>query len=157
MAGAIGLTRRGGASGPRNLTEPRWIRVLLTILALGSVGTTSWWVQRVGADLDLYVWEKEQMEPVRTRFPGSGIEGKAKAEKVIWLGGKRLLVQPSFSNSLKLLGVDEAGKVTWPNRDEVVGTTTVVIVYTCIVGVFLFLVDAAVTPLVNKLFAAFGG
>lgn len=50
----------------------------------------------------------------------------------------------------------ESGKVTWPGRDEVVGTTTVVLVYTAIIGFFLFLVDAAVTPLVNKLFAAFG-
>ncbi|HUM00877.1 MAG TPA: preprotein translocase subunit SecE [Thermoanaerobaculia bacterium] len=50
----------------------------------------------------------------------------------------------------------ESGKVTWPGKDEVVGTTTVVLVYTVLVGVFLFLVDAAVTPLVNKLFAAFG-
>ena len=50
----------------------------------------------------------------------------------------------------------ESGKVTWPGKDEVFGTTTVVLVYTAIVGVFLFLVDAAVTPLVNKLFAAFG-
>ena len=50
----------------------------------------------------------------------------------------------------------ETGKVSWPAKDEVVGTTTVVLVYTAIVGTFLFLVDAAVTPLVNKLFAAFG-
>jgi preprotein translocase subunit SecE len=50
----------------------------------------------------------------------------------------------------------ESGKVTWPGKDEVFGTTTVVIIYTAIVGAFLFLVDAAVTPLVNKLFAAFG-
>jgi len=50
----------------------------------------------------------------------------------------------------------ESGKVTWPGKDEVVGTTTVVLVYTVLVGVFLFLVDTAVTPLVNKLFAAFG-
>ena len=50
----------------------------------------------------------------------------------------------------------ESGKVTWPGKDEVVGTTMVVLVYTVLVGVFLFLVDTAVTPLVNKLFAAFG-
>lgn len=50
----------------------------------------------------------------------------------------------------------ETAKVTWPGRDEVFGTTTVVIVYTAIVGLFLFVVDAAVTPLVNKLFSAFG-
>ena len=83
-----------------------------TVLALGSVGATAWWVQRVGADLDLYVWDKEQIEPVRTRFTGQGIDGKSKAERVIWLGGKRLLVQPSYSNSLKVLSVDESGKVT---------------------------------------------
>jgi preprotein translocase subunit SecE len=51
----------------------------------------------------------------------------------------------------------ETSKVSWPDRDEVVGTTMVVIVYTILVGIFLFLVDAAVTPLVNKLFSAFGG
>lgn len=51
----------------------------------------------------------------------------------------------------------ETAKVSWPDRDEVVGTTTVVIVYTILVGIFLFLVDTAVTPLVNKLFSAFGG
>lgn len=50
----------------------------------------------------------------------------------------------------------ETAKVTWPGRDEVFGTTTVVIVYTAIVGLFLFVVDAAITPLVNKLFSAFG-
>ncbi len=50
----------------------------------------------------------------------------------------------------------ESGKVSWPGREEVVGTTTVVIISTAIFGLFLFLVDAGVTPLVNKLFAAFG-
>jgi len=32
-----------------------------------------------------------------------------------------------------------------------VGTTTVVIVYTALVGLFLFLVDLGVTPLMDKL------
>ncbi len=50
----------------------------------------------------------------------------------------------------------ETGKVTWPGKDEVVGTTVVVLVYTVIVGVFLFAVDTLVTPVINKLFAAFG-
>ena len=50
----------------------------------------------------------------------------------------------------------EAGKVSWPAKDEVVGTTTVVIVYTVVVGVFLFVVDAAITPVINWLFAQFG-
>jgi len=51
----------------------------------------------------------------------------------------------------------EAVKVSWPGKNEVVGTTTVVIVYTAIVGFFLFAVDALVSPLMNKLFTAFGG
>jgi preprotein translocase subunit SecE len=50
----------------------------------------------------------------------------------------------------------EAGKVSWPAKDEVVGTTTVVIVYTVVVGVFLFVVDAAITPVINWFFAQFG-
>ena len=48
------------------------------------------------------------MEPQRTRFAGQG----TKAEKVIWLGGKRVLVQPSYSNTLKLVTLDDAGNVT---------------------------------------------
>ena len=50
----------------------------------------------------------------------------------------------------------ETGKVGWPAKDEVVGTTTVVIVYTVVVGVFLFVVDAAITPVINWFFAQFG-
>ena len=50
----------------------------------------------------------------------------------------------------------ETGKVSWPAKDEVLGTTTVVIVYTVVVGVFLFAVDAAFTPVINWFFASFG-
>lgn len=50
----------------------------------------------------------------------------------------------------------ESSKVTWPGREEVVGTTTVVLIYTALVGLFLFLVDLAITPAVNELFKAFG-
>ena len=50
----------------------------------------------------------------------------------------------------------ETGKVSWPAKEEVVGTTTVVIVYTVVVGVFLFVVDAAITPVINWFFAQFG-
>lgn len=50
----------------------------------------------------------------------------------------------------------ETGKVSWPAKDEVVGTTTVVIIYTTIVGVYLFAVDAMITPVINWFFASFG-
>ena len=50
----------------------------------------------------------------------------------------------------------ETGKVSWPAKDEVVGTTTVVIIYTTIVGIYLFAVDALITPVINWFFASFG-
>ncbi len=53
------------------------------ILALGSVGSTLWWAQKVANDVDLYVWQKGQAAPIRSRFAGVG----GKAEKVMWLGG----------------------------------------------------------------------
>ncbi len=49
-----------------------------------------------------------------------------------------------------------AAKVSWPGRDVVVGTTTVVVLYTFVMGLYLFGVDAIVTPAVDKLFKAFG-
>jgi preprotein translocase subunit SecE len=45
----------------------------------------------------------------------------------------------------------EAGKVSWPANHEVVGTTTVVIVYTALVGVFLAAIDLVITPLMDQI------
>lgn len=45
----------------------------------------------------------------------------------------------------------EAGKVSWPGKHEVIGTTTVVIVYTAMVGVFLALIDMAISPVMDQL------
>ncbi len=45
----------------------------------------------------------------------------------------------------------EAGKVSWPARNDVVGTPTVVIVYTALVGVFLAAIDLVVTPLMDQI------
>ncbi len=39
----------------------------------------------------------------------------------------------------------EMSKVSFPSRDEVVGTTTVVVVTSVIFAVYLWLVDAAIT------------
>lgn len=77
------------------------------ILALGSVGGTAWWAQRVGADLDLHVWEPGQPAPTATRFAGLG----TKADKVVWLGGQRVLVQPAFATSAKFARLVD-GKLT---------------------------------------------
>jgi hypothetical protein len=81
------------------------------ILALDMTGQTTWWAQRVGDNLDLYVWEAGQKEPKVTRFTGVG----AKAERVAWPGGPRLLVQQSYATGAKLaVIVDGKTVVTEP-------------------------------------------
>jgi hypothetical protein len=68
------------------------------ILALDMVGSTAWWAQRVGDDVDLFVWPPAAKEPQKTRFTGLG----AKVDKVVWLGGDVLLVQDAYAPSAKL-------------------------------------------------------
>ncbi|HEX4130506.1 MAG TPA: hypothetical protein VHZ24_10705 [Pirellulales bacterium] len=68
------------------------------IIALDTVGETTWWAQRVGSHLDLYVWPADEKQAKKTRFPDLG----AKLEKVVWLGGLRLLVQDAYATSAKL-------------------------------------------------------
>ena len=69
------------------------------ILALDSVGTTTWWAQREGADVDLFVWPAGQTKPAKTRFEGLG----AKVDQVVWLGGTTLLVQEAHATAGKLV------------------------------------------------------
>lgn len=78
------------------------------ILALDTAGTTTWWAQRVGDNLDLYVWEAGQKEPTVTRFIGVG----AKAERVAWPGGDRVLVQQSYATGAKLAVIKDGKTVT---------------------------------------------
>ena len=51
--------------------------------------------------------------------------------------------------------VVETRKVTWPSKNEVVSTTTVVIVASFIFGIFLYLCDLAFYKLVNTVFTVF--
>jgi hypothetical protein len=69
------------------------------ILALDAVGSTTWWAQRVGADVDLWVWSAAAAEPTRTRFADLG----TKVEQVVWLGGTTLLVQDAYATAGKLV------------------------------------------------------
>jgi len=73
------------------------------VLGLGRVGSTAWWVQRVGAALDLYVWPKDRDEPRKTRFPDVSKE----AERALWLGGDRLMVLEQYSRTPKLITRNE--------------------------------------------------
>jgi hypothetical protein len=69
------------------------------IIALDSVGSTVWWAQRVGSDLDLYVWPVDTSEPVKTRYANLG----PKVEQVVWLGGDTLLVQDAYATAGRLV------------------------------------------------------
>jgi len=81
------------------------------ILALDLVGSTAWWAQRVGEDVDLFVWAAGDAEPVRTRFAGLG----SKVDKVVWLGDETLLVQDAYATAAKLVRlVDGKPVVTTP-------------------------------------------
>ncbi|HEX3870914.1 MAG TPA: VCBS repeat-containing protein [Pirellulales bacterium] len=68
------------------------------VVALDTVGDTTWWAQRVGPHMDLYVWKAGEAKPEKTHFADLG----AKIEKVVWLGGKRILVQDAYASSAKL-------------------------------------------------------
>ncbi|MCI0650622.1 MAG: VCBS repeat-containing protein [Planctomycetes bacterium] len=72
------------------------------ILALDAVGTTVWWAQKVADDVDLYVWDQRDKEAASTRFAGAG----AKAERVQWCGGTRIMVQQTYSQGAKLAAID---------------------------------------------------
>jgi preprotein translocase subunit SecE len=52
---------------------------------------------------------------------------------------------------------EEVGRVTWPTQREVQATTIVVIVFSLIMGLYLFVVDAAFNKLVEWIFRRLGG
>ena len=68
------------------------------ILALASVGETTWWVQKVEKHLDLYRWQPGEAKPSRLRFE----DVSAKADQVLWIGGDRLLVKNAHARGLQL-------------------------------------------------------
>ena len=50
----------------------------------------------------------------------------------------------------------EMKKVSWPGKNEVVGTTVVVIVACFIFGFYLFIVDSGLSWLIDRIFVAVG-
>jgi len=72
------------------------------ILALDSVGPITWWVQKVGKHLDLYLAKSQAAEPAPIRFADVG----AKADQVLWIGGERLLVKETHGRALKLFALE---------------------------------------------------
>jgi len=51
--------------------------------------------------------------------------------------------------------VVETKKVTWPTKQEVINTTTVVIIASFIFGIYLYVCDLAFYKLVNTVFSVF--
>lgn len=52
--------------------------------------------------------------------------------------------------------VVETRKVTWPTKQEVINTTTVVVVASFIFGIYLYLCDLVFVFLTQKIFRIFG-
>jgi preprotein translocase subunit SecE len=63
-----------------------------------------------------------------------------------------------WNRSKTFLGevVVETKKVTWPTQQEVINTTTVVIIASFIFGVYLYFCDFVLLFLTRKLFGIFG-
>ncbi len=51
--------------------------------------------------------------------------------------------------------IAETKKVTWPTKQEVINTTTVVIIASFIFGIYLYLCDLVFFKLVNSVFSVF--
>jgi preprotein translocase subunit SecE len=55
-----------------------------------------------------------------------------------------------FLNEVKT----ELGKVSWSTRQELIGSTSVVIVFTSIIALFIFAVDSALAKCLSIIFKA---
>ena len=88
--------------------------------------------------------------------------------------GKVLLVQTAYRRTWSLPGGlldrreppldglrrevrEEVGRVSWPTQREVQATTIVVIIFSLIMGLYLFAIDAAFNKLVELIFRRLGG
>ena len=52
--------------------------------------------------------------------------------------------------------VVETKKVTWPSKQEVINTTTVVVIASFIFGIYLYLCDLVFFQVVQRVFGLFG-
>jgi hypothetical protein len=81
------------------------------LLALGTAGERTWWVQRIGDDLNLYLVGQDGEEPARHPFPDVG----GKVDRVRWLGADEdsrpmLLIMEQYARSPKLLRLTDTGE-----------------------------------------------
>jgi len=81
------------------------------LLALGTAGGRTWWVQRVDDDLNLYLVGPDRDGPARHQFPDVG----GKVDQARWLGpdenGRpKLLIMEQYARSPKLVRLTDAGE-----------------------------------------------
>ena len=50
----------------------------------------------------------------------------------------------------------ETKKVTWPSKQEVINTTTVVVIASFIFGIYLYFCDFVILQVVQRIFGVFG-
>jgi preprotein translocase subunit SecE len=74
--------------------------------------------------------------------------GRARESVTGWWGrSRRFLVEVR----------QEMGRVTWPSRKEVYATTLVVILFSVVMGVYLWLVDLTLGRALGWIYRLFGG
>ncbi|MCA9261844.1 MAG: hypothetical protein KDA61_21650, partial [Planctomycetales bacterium] len=75
------------------------------IIALGTSGDVTWWVQSVKRRLDFYRWPAGASEPAAVQFEDIG----TKAEEALWIGVNRLLVKEQHARELKVATLADDG------------------------------------------------
>jgi hypothetical protein len=77
------------------------------ILALGSIGSTVWWAQKIGSDLLIYRWTNGQDKPQIETFVGIA----EKVDAVLPYAPGKALIKEQYAQGLKTLSRQDDGKV----------------------------------------------
>ena len=79
--------------------------------------------------------------------PEDSFAGRAREGVTGWWGRSR-----RFLSEVR----NEMGRVTWPSKKEVYATTLVVILFSVVMGLYLFLVDLALDRLIRWVYRTLG-
>ena len=80
--------------------------------------------------------------------PDDSFGGRARDSVTGWWGRSR-----RFLSEVR----NEMGRVTWPSRKEVYATTLVVILFSVVMGVYLWVVDLTLDALIRSVYRSLGG
>ena len=79
--------------------------------------------------------------------PEDSFAGRAREGVTGWWGRSR-----RFLSEVR----NEMGRVTWPSKKEVYATTLVVILFSVVMGLYLFIVDLALDRLIRWVYRTLG-